>query len=124
MEQAVSLGEDEFAGLVDVVFVFEHEFTGESSEAVQGPWNLFFFHFFEEIEVSCDSIAEAHARGSVEFGYAAENHKIGEFFCKGYGGDFVDVGGEFYIGFVDHDEDIFLVTECNELAQVFSGDGR
>ena len=107
---------------MDVVFILEHEFAGKGSKAVQGPWNLFFFHFFEEVEVSCDSVAEAHAWGCVEFGYAAEDHEVSEFFCEGYRGDLADVRGEFYVGFVDHDEDVFLCTECEEFSQVFSGD--
>ena len=96
----------------DVVFVLEHEFTGESAEAVKGPWDLFFFHFFEEFQVSGDSVSEAHARGCVEFGYAAEDHEVGEFFCESYGGDFIDIWGEFYVGFVDHYEDVFFCAEC------------
>ena len=109
---------------MDVVFILEHEFAGKGSKAVQGPWNLFFFHFFEEVEVSCDSVAEAHAWGCVEFGYAAEDHEVGEFFCESYSGDFVDFRGKFYIGFVDHYEDVLFCAEGEEFSQIFSGDGR
>ena len=123
MEEPGAFGEDEVSGAVDVVFVFEHELAGEGSEAVQGPWDLFFFHFFEKVEVPGDSVTEAHAWGCVEFGYAAEYHEVGEFFCEGYGGDFVDVGGEFYVGFIDHDEDVFFSAECDEFPQVFGSDG-
>ena len=34
LEQSGTFGEDEFSGAVDVVFVLEHEFAGEGSEAV------------------------------------------------------------------------------------------
>ena len=124
MEQSGTFGEDEFSGAVDVVFILEHEFAGKGSKAVQGPWNLFFFHFLEKVEVPCDSVAEAHAWGCVEFGYAAEDHEVSEFFCEGYSGDLADVRGEFYVGFVDHDEDVFLCTEREEFSQVFLGDCR
>ena len=48
VKETVTFREDQSPGLADVFLVFEHEFTGESSEAVEGPWDLFFFHFFEK----------------------------------------------------------------------------
>lgn len=116
VKETVTFREDQSPGLADVFLVFEHEFTGESSEAVEGPWDLFFFHFFEKFEVSGDSVAEAHSRSGVEFGYAAKYHKVGEFSGEGYSSDCLDVGGEFYVGFVDHYEDVFLGTECEEFS--------
>ena len=116
VKETVTFREDQSPGLADVFLVFEHEFTGESSEAVEGPWDLFFFHFFEKFEVSGDSVAEAHSRGSVEFGYAAKYYEVGEFPGEGYSSDCLDVGGEFHVGFVDHYEDVFLGTECEKFS--------
>lgn len=39
-------GKNETAGLSDIFFVFQHEFSGKSAEAVQRPGNLLFFHCF------------------------------------------------------------------------------
>ena len=103
---------------MDVGFVLEHQLTGQGSQAVEGPWYLFFFHFLEEFQVSSDSVAQTHTWGCVEFGYAAEYHQVLEFSGKANGGNFIDIRGKLYVSFVDHHENVLLIAEGNNFTQV------
>ena len=62
------LAGNKLACFPDIFFVGEHDFAGDGSQGVDGPWVFLLVDFLQQVFVAADGIAKAETRCSEKFG--------------------------------------------------------
>ena len=106
IENTFPLGKDQGTRFLNKIFVLQHAHACISAQTVQTPWVLVLFQCIQESLVTCDTVAQTESRSCIELGYTAQDHQVIVRSCQRHGGNFGHIWSKFYIGLVNHYENI------------------
>ena len=108
-------------GLVDIIFIREHDTAGDFCKTVDGPGIFLSVDILQQIRISCYRITQPQAGSSEKFGDPAKNNEIVVIVSERDGGNLASLRGKFFVGFVHHYRNAILEGAVQDFPHIFSG---